>query len=551
MSSSLHATRRGLESSFTPRRGQFWLCFFIGAMFARSGPVQAQAQAQNAASPTDPSAPGRVAAPALQRCLHAAPAGREGALTAQTCLIESGVSDGDKLILTLRGLYPERSSPPRLRLFSGQQEPLSEPLTAQVVAEKSPIDVVAVVMMARSNQQQGDDASAAVRAGLSELVSATYAVPGSRFGLLGYAHDKSHFSPQLLDANQALLGESQKADVLAKLNELKITETAETKWVASNAMARGMALLAESASARPQRRRLLVLLSNGVDSDLEGSQQMLELAASQARSLNIGVLYVPPLGHRRQLAPQWKKLVESSGGSFYPNSKTPEELQAHFGHLSEWLNKSLRIETALPGLTTAGPDSELLLLDLADEKSDPARQLIRFARPRARDEYAGGAGGSELAASNRAAPGSPLMTAFGLVSMLGAAMLLLRWQAQRIGSEALGPPTVAISGSCCAWLHWVERGRDIPLTRLPHRIGNDLDCDTITLGVGGKKTRAVLLAGDNPSAYFLQSLDPDGVQDSEQRGQRSILLQDGMEFFINQQRFKLFVTQLAAPERGV
>lgn len=523
-----------------------FLAFMISALSALPAGAQEQQNLpseNSAASVSVGTSAEKVQAPPMQRCLL-------GPLTAQTCMIESGISIDGKLSMTLRGLYLNQAPPPRLQLLAGAtREPLGRPLTAQVVDEKTPIDVVAVIMTERSNQHQWPDASDALRIGLGQLVQALYTIPGSRFGLLGYAHDKGRFSPQILKDGHQLLGEAQKAAVLSGIAELKIVETAELKWVASNAVARATALLASSEDARSPRRRLLVVFSNGVDSDKEGSEQMLELAASQALSLNISVMYIPPPGHKRAIAPPWRKLVESSGGLVYPLSKSPEELQAYFTHISEGLTKSLRIETPLPSGVTAGTgaESELFLLDLADEKSDPVRQVIRFSRPH--PQYGNPGGEGEPAAASQESM-SPLVAALVLVGMLGAALLLLRWQVPRLGSEALAQPRVATAGSVCAWLHWVERGRDIPLTRLPHRIGNDLDCDTITLGVGGKKKRAVLLAGDNPSFYFLQSLDPDGVQDSEQREQRSIVLQDGVEFFINQQRFKLFVSPLAVLERG-
>lgn len=532
----------------------------LGRVLVLCGFAAVQADPAHAAARSAPSAAGPAAlgptppSPATarmeaRRCLRVpASAGSRTAFAQQLCLVSSGLGADGRLRLTLRGLFAGAKLPP-LRLYAGASpQPVGEVLTISEVSAQTPLDVVAVVMMARG-AEDWPDSSEAMRQGLLSLMRSTFEVADSRFGIVGYTSDRGSSPLQLPADAGPLLDRSHQPELEDALRKLQVpVHVNQTKWFMSNAVAKAAAMLEASAHKGPPHRQALLLFSDGVDSDAATAEQILSLIGGQAERQRIAVLYVPPPGHDRPIVRRLQTLLERTGGLIFANSTTTAELTAHFAALRAMLHKDLVVDAALENRSDENPDP--LWLGLADGQGSRGEQLLSLSL-------------APLPAREGAPPlpTPPEPAVVTLLTLLWVALtlavvlagaLLLRRMLRRTATRpaARTTPPAPSTQPIRAFLHWVERGCDIVVEQLPHHIGNSLDCDTITLGVGSPKRRAVLMQGDTPSSFFLRAIDPESVRDAEQRVQSSLHLEDGAEFFINQQRFKLFVTQLSTPERG-
>lgn len=497
-----------------------------------------------------------------RRCLRerelAAPGdpGRKAAFRAQTCLINTTLDESGQLTVTLRSQASSGQVPDLL--LSAAESGAGQALPVQTEEDKSPIDVALVLMAARPTGMP--ESTEALRAGVQELVRAVYALPESRVGLIGYAHSKAEFSPMLPAQGNALLPASRHPEVQAKLDNLSVNEGQETRWALSSAFARALGLLEEAARTAPHHRRALIVYSHGTAED--GSDQMVDLLAYQLRSLQVQLALVPLLGHSKPPSKFLQSLADRAGGIIHRPSLTAGALQEQFADVRNGLFKRQRAQITLsPEQRSTGN----LRLTWARSDGAPANLaesvLVVVPAPIAASPRATAPTGETLVTgSGQGVHGSPaarpLPREFIVLFLLaGLTLLALLLVARRIshrdtanmvkGNASLLPTSHSV------WLHWVERSLDIPIRSLPHVIGNDLDCDTVTQDVGTAKSRVLLTTDAGSNALLAKAIDPDSLRDTERMQRNSLELRDGVEFLVHGQRFKLFVTPLNMMTSGV
>lgn len=481
---------------------------------------------------------------------------RKAAFRAQTCLINSTLDDSGQLTMTLRSQASGGQVPDLF--LSAAESGAGQALAVQTEEDKSPIDVALVLMAARPTGMP--DSTEALRTGVQELVRAVYAVPESRVGLIGYAHSKAEFSPLLPAQGNALLPASRHREVQAKLDSFSVSEGVETRWALSSALARALGLLEEAARTAPHHRRALLVYSHGTAED--GSDQMVDLLAYQLRSLQVQLAFVPLLGHSKPPSGFLRNLADRGGGIIHRPSMTPGALQEQLADVRDGLFKRQRAQLTLSAeQRSAG--SLRLRWARADGAAASLAESVQVVLPSpiaASPRATAPTGETLITGSGQGVQGSPaarplsrdLILLFFLAGLTLLALLLVaRRVSQRDAAHRVPGNTSLLPTSHSVWLHWVERSLDIPIRSLPHVIGNDLDCDTVTQDVGTAKSRVLLTTDAGSNALLARAIDPDSLRDAERMQRNSLELRDGVEFLVHGQRFKLFVTPLNMMTSGV
>lgn len=471
----------------------------------------------------------------------------------QLCLREIAVEESGSIRVAVRhagSLDPAAraaEAAPVLHLMrprDGADRPEGAAFPTRYEELKTPVDVVAVVMLPK-HRADAPDYEGGLRGGLLALLLETFRIPGSRFGLLGYGESATDFSPRLPLANEPLLEEKKSEALRDAIKGMTLSASPPSEWYVKPAVlsAYEMFGLGRAAAGTEPRRRHLVLFTNGIDYDPDTARVFASLARNAVMD-GVAVTLISPPRYTTPVRSELAPLVDGTGGLVYA-ARSSEEVELAFRRVGAELRvqavASFRPDSAASRsaplkLALALPEAPLALLPIAIERPvlvamSPA---LEKAEPRRR-------------------PGLiALLSALGGFCSLA---LLSLWLGRRPGARlhasgsgdsrtASAPPVARV------WLHWVDLGRDILLDQLPHTLGNDLDCDTVLLGVGNKKQRCEIRRDAATDSLYLVPLDLDSVVCRQRSIDRPLKLLDGAEFFVNKQRFKLFITQLTALDPG-
>lgn len=465
----------------------------------------------------------------------------------QLCLRDTTVAPDGSLQVAIRYAARPGESAPALRLLSDDRPP-GAAVPSRYEEVKTPVDVVAVIMIPK--QANAPDYVTGLRSGLLALVEEAYRIPGSRFGLLGYSGSADQLDPRLPAKDAPLLPKEQSAMLRSTINELSLGADNQGVWHLKPAVDAAFVMFGlgkvPSPTGSEARRRHLVLFSNGFDYEPDTAAAFSELARRAAGGVTVTLIspprYTGPV--RTEVLP----LVDGTGGLVHA-ARSNEEVEHAFRQIGAELHGQLvatfRLEQPLARRTG-------FKLALAD---DPPAQVPFVIDPPV-----------SVSVSAAAAPepgGAPRR--FGQVTLLllsalgGAGILLVLglWLARSpkgslhaVGAATPGLDPPSLSPAARVWLHWVDLGRDIPLDRLPHTLGNDLDCDTVILGVGAPRKRCEIRHEVATGSLYLIQRDRDSVQYGHATLTTPLKLEDGTEFLVNKQRFKLFITQLATLAPG-
>lgn len=501
--------------------------------------------------------------PAVQlagRCLRAqrskpVPGEPKTAFTQQLCLREISVEENGSIRVAVRhaesldSVARATGAAPVVHLVrprDGADRPEGAALPARYEELKTPVDVVAVVMLPR-HRADAPDHEAGLRGGLLALLSETYRVPGSRFGLLGYSESATDFLPRLPAANEPLIEEKKSEALRDAIKGLTLSANQPSEWYIKPAVlsAYEMFGLGRPTAGTEPRRRHLVLFTNGIDYDPDTARVFASLARNAVMD-GVSVTLISPPRYTNPVRSEVAPLVDGTGGLVYA-ARSSEEVEQAFRRVGTELRGqtvvSFRPEpassrTAPLRFGLALPEAPLALLPIALER--PVRLTMSPAQGKAEPR-------------RRIGWIAFLSASGGFCSLALLGLWLRRRQGARLhASGSPGRPARAPSVPAVArvWLHWVDLGRDILLDELPHTLGNDLDCDTVLLGVGGQRKRCEIRRDAATDSLYLVPLDPDSVRCQQSWVAGPLKLADGAEFLVNTQRFKLFITQLTALDPG-
>jgi len=432
--------------------------------------------------------------------------------------------------------------------------PPGRELPAEQVEDKTPLDVIVLIQSERSSfNEELLDATEVVRQGVDALMDATFSIPGSRFGLFGYQSGRGRTALSPSPSRGVLLDQSQQAQLSEKLRSWSIGSTTDTKWFVGSALAAASNAFDDPPDSRGLRRRILIIYSDLADSEATTTLEVIVRTQEiLARSQNLEIHYLSPPGHLKPPRKQFQEFFSRSGALVYPpTDKTTESLRQQFASLARSIGKQQRLVISL----RAGPVpvAEVISLSLASHPPSDATE-IRFPvpKPELTTLPISVPATSPIGARASQASSSRGVLAFAGFSLflLGVLYLLLRRWVALDGAAFRSTPKLALPANCRVWLHWVDQAKDIPISSLPQCIGNDLECDLVTTGLDKRKQRAVIQSGDVPYSLVVRALDPGSVQNGELHEQEQVVLHDGVEFYVDRQRFKLFFTALPGPEGG-
>jgi hypothetical protein len=297
----------------------------------------------------------------------------------------------------------------------------------------------------------------------------------------------------------------------------------------------------------------LIIYSDLADSEAKSTLEVtLGTQEILARSQNLEIHHLSPPGHLRPPPKHFQEFFSRSGALVSPpTDKTTESLRQQLASLASSLGQRQRLAIPLPAGVL--PVGEVLSLSLASHPPSDATE-IRFPvpMPELTPNSISVPATSPIGAAPSRASSSHGVFAFAGFSLflLGLLYLLLRRWVALDGVAFRSTPKQALPANCRVWLHWVDQAKDIPISSLPQCIGNDLECDLVTTGLDKRKQRAVIQSGDVPYSLVVRALDPGSVQNGELHEQEQVVLHDGVEFYVDHQRFKLFFTALPGPEGG-